>query len=363
MFVPRQVQLRTSTVKTKRCLLPALTQPEECQERRPSKRLRLDDKSGPSTTNAAASAAADGARHEIYYEEILCGLELLLSDYAYSEPESKKRFLELERRVEGEGGCMCAFDIWRCTGIDELDVPADGKLPADTHLSAFLDSPVFVRTSPPVTQTALRKALEDCKSELLELIHYLLSHHRAPRSILPVQHVHVGRHPSYAFLVLSAPVSGIEEHCWPIDWVVLTKYHADNEHRAEWKRRDSEYQALRIMESRPSGYSIGNKNAYQLHLATRSSPNRAESQPSLSKQDYPTGLLVYLTNLDPSATKASITTLISRHVDGYSMGLHRAQKQKEWLLLLSRDAFFMSRKMIVVLASMIKRLRTGGVMR
>lgn len=64
---------------------------------------------------------------------------------------------------------MCAFNIWRCAGIDELDVPADSKLPADTHLSAFLDSPGFVRINPPVTQTALRKALEDCKSELLEV--------------------------------------------------------------------------------------------------------------------------------------------------------------------------------------------------
>lgn len=61
----------------------------------------MDDTSGSSTTNAAASAAVDGAGREIYYEEILCGLELLLSDYAYSEPESKKRLLDLERRIEG----------------------------------------------------------------------------------------------------------------------------------------------------------------------------------------------------------------------------------------------------------------------
>jgi hypothetical protein len=51
--------------------------------------------------------------------------------------------------------------------LGELDIPADR--PADTHLSAFLDSPVFARSSPPVTQMAIRKALEDYKSELLEV--------------------------------------------------------------------------------------------------------------------------------------------------------------------------------------------------
>ncbi|KAH0543196.1 hypothetical protein FGG08_002457 [Glutinoglossum americanum] len=302
MFIPRQLQRRASTIRA------VVAQPDERQ--RPSKRQRLDDTSRSSVLKTAASTAVAGAERKIYYEEILCGLELLLSDYAYTRPESKKWLVERERLVGEEGGCI--------------------------HLSAFLDSPVFARCSPPVTQTALQKALELCRSEMLELsldryhvrrvhasqsaessvdwdaqsiyvephlsslalsppklIHHLLSYHGTPRSMFPAQHVYVGKRPS-----------------------------------AEWKKRDLEYQALRMAESRPPYYSIGNRTGRQQHLTAPTGPSQTKTQSLLTKRDYPTGLLVYITNLHPSATKASIVALVGRNVDEHFRELCEVQGEK-----------------------------------
>ena len=50
-----------------------------------------------------------------------------------------------------------------------LEEAIDDWLFVDIHLSAFLDSPVLVRSKPPVTQLSLQKALEFCGSEFLEV--------------------------------------------------------------------------------------------------------------------------------------------------------------------------------------------------
>ncbi|KAI9786435.1 MAG: hypothetical protein M1839_006895 [Geoglossum umbratile] len=351
MFVPRQVKRQASATKAKKCRpVGAVAPPGEIPHQ--AKRQRLDSVSTLSTTTGTTLITiAAGHESKIYYEEIRCGLELLLSDYAYAGPESRKWLLERERRVDGEQGYI--------------------------HLSAFLDSAVFARSKPPVTQLALQKALELCGSEFLELspdryhirrvgttrptedsvdwdaqtiyvephlaslalsppklVYHLLSHHHAPSSIIPVQHVHIGKRPSYAFVVLSSPVHGIGAQCWPIDWVVLTKYaptfryqtHIDDKHRAEWKRRDSEYQALRIAESRPSYYSTDDSNVRRQRPTVPVVPSRTETQCVSTKRCHPTGLLVYLTNLHPSATKSSIAALISHHVDKHFRKLHPNQE-------------------------------------
>ncbi|KAI9768950.1 MAG: hypothetical protein M1840_004546 [Geoglossum simile] len=330
MFVPRQVKRKASTTKAKRCH-PAVTveRPNESpREQRPAKRPRVSELS----TRVAPTTEVAGSKNIIYYEEIRYGLELLLSDYTYTEPESQKWLLERERQIEGDRGYI--------------------------HLSAFLDSPIFARFKPPVTQVALQEALEFCRSEYLELspdryhirrlgavrpteysvdwdaqtiyvephlaslalypsklIHHLLSHYHAPHSIAPIQHVQAGKRPSYAFVVLSAPVYNIEAHCWPTDWVVLTK--------AEWRRRDSEYQAIRIKESKPLYCSVGGSSTCQQRPIASVLPSWTKAQSTLVKRDHPTGLLVYLTNLPPSATKSSIATLISRHVDNHLRRLHK----------------------------------------
>ena len=41
----------------------------------------------------------------VYDEEIICGLELLLSDYAYGDQESAQWLRERERTIDGDNGC------------------------------------------------------------------------------------------------------------------------------------------------------------------------------------------------------------------------------------------------------------------
>ena len=115
MFTPRQVGRRASAVWAKRRPPPvAVAQPDgNRQEQQPAKRQRLDGVSGLSAAETAPITVAVDNGNRIYYEEIRCGLELLLSDYAYTEPESKKWLLERERRVGGEEGCMCPSGILR----------------------------------------------------------------------------------------------------------------------------------------------------------------------------------------------------------------------------------------------------------
>jgi hypothetical protein len=113
MFVPRQVKRQASTTKAKRCH-PAATvaQPNEShREQRPAKRQRVSELSA---TKAAQTTVAAGSENNIYYEEIRCGLESLLSDYAYTEPESRRWILERERQVDGDRGCV---SFWHPPGI------------------------------------------------------------------------------------------------------------------------------------------------------------------------------------------------------------------------------------------------------
>src|SRR5579862_7839830 len=110
MFVPRQVKRQALTTKAKRCHPAAIVaQPNKShQEQHPAKRQRV---SKLFTTKAAPTTVVASVENNIYYEEIRCGLESLLSDYAYTEPESQRWLLERERQVEGDRGCMCPSSI------------------------------------------------------------------------------------------------------------------------------------------------------------------------------------------------------------------------------------------------------------
>ncbi|KAI9788863.1 MAG: hypothetical protein M1816_006527 [Peltula sp. TS41687] len=249
MFLPRQL-----TIKRKK--------DSEDESPRP-KKLKQDS---PPPTKDASTSLSSVRRPSItsnnsttYDQEIVYGLELILSDYAYTHEESAAWLKARERTLR-----------------------RDGK---DIHLSAVLDHQVFSKTKPPLTQTAVQRALRSQGSGLLELspdgyhfrrrrfqpavppvekeherdwdaqtiyaephlsslaanaprlIHHLLHHStNLPGTLHPIQNVQ-SRHPSWAFVTFSGPIDEVESRgVWPDDWIVLTK--------KEHAKRDEEYRSL-----------------------------------------------------------------------------------------------------------------------
>ncbi|KZF20871.1 hypothetical protein L228DRAFT_262746 [Xylona heveae TC161] len=223
--------------------------------------LKKPRRSTPSTGPREKSAASSSEQlDETYLEQLVCGLELHFTDWVLDHVESREWLTRRQRQINGEDGYI--------------------------HLSAFLESNIFARMKPTVTQMALRRSLMKLSSEgYLELspdtyhvrrrpstsparpnaeamhsgfwdqktvyvephvssislspaklAHHLTAASNLPSNILPIQHVdNPHRHPSYAFIMLSDDVDesiASDSRHWPQDWIVMTK--------KDWRRRTEE---------------------------------------------------------------------------------------------------------------------------
>ncbi|RPB01864.1 hypothetical protein L873DRAFT_610329 [Choiromyces venosus 120613-1] len=318
MFIPRQLQKKALH-----------QQPKEFTHLAPSGKYTKDDHIDPTLA-----------------KEVVMALEILFSDYGI-ENGPPEWFSERMRSVEGEGNFI--------------------------HLSALLDCPLLAEMKPKPLQVTLRKALTQYPSDFLQLskdkyyirrrheylpsskstagprknsedstiyiephvtgitlnpgrVARMLSQSAMPRKYLPVQFVEAGD-TAWAFVILSTAVShedAANQELWPKDWIIMTKH--------EWRRRDEEYQQLR--RKRPT-FPTRTRLAERHDRASGSSaqqmwPDRpivptVPADPALTREgdqgmttDYELGLIVYLTNLHPLATKETITSFITRQVDRYN---------------------------------------------
>ncbi|KAI9836930.1 MAG: hypothetical protein M1837_003162, partial [Sclerophora amabilis] len=243
MFTPRQIKTKTTDrgPANKRGLLVE-TEGRECS----AKRLRLqtsqDCASRSSLTHATTKPAP--AVDPSYNEEIVYGLELLLSDYNAQHGENAEWLRERQRTLEGEDGHV--------------------------HLSSFLTHHIFSKTKPALTQKAIQNAVKAQSSNIIELhssgyyirrrtsstsiiaperidweaqtiyvephlstlsantpklLHHLYKHSLGLLStLLPVQNVS-SRNPAWAFITFSGGVDdalAMRKDIWPAGWIVMT---------------------------------------------------------------------------------------------------------------------------------------------
>ena len=117
MFVPRQLDIKRKSI---------------AQDESPQKKVRTDSEPAPKepylpsqqlkqpTANAPASSSPSSVQRptvntndsKIYDEEVIHGLGLILSDYAYAHEESARWLQARERRLGGDGENRCTVSLW-----------------------------------------------------------------------------------------------------------------------------------------------------------------------------------------------------------------------------------------------------------
>ncbi|KAI9804944.1 MAG: hypothetical protein M1833_006247 [Piccolia ochrophora] len=109
------------------------------QDDNPPKRTR----SNASTPHALTPITTPQTSSSTKQQELVLGLELILSDYSYHNPEASLWLKDRERTLNGEAGYI--------------------------HFSSLLTHSVFARTKPIPTQPALKEALLEYPSSHLEV--------------------------------------------------------------------------------------------------------------------------------------------------------------------------------------------------
>ncbi|KAF8472629.1 hypothetical protein BDZ91DRAFT_715462 [Kalaharituber pfeilii] len=218
------------------------------------------------------------------------------------------------------------------------------------HLSGLLENPIFERLKPQPTQKSLLKALEIRKSTILQIssdsYHIrstdpeltskpkpknawdsstiyiepnILGVSSNPGKIarilkesnpaVNVEWVHIGNG-SWAFVILSENNKEKDVEAfknWPTDWIIMTK--------REWSRRDAIYKNLKDYCRKLTDHR-GPYETISMHKQTTSAL-ASSKQTEMTNTPYTPGLIVYLQNLHPESTKASIVSFLSRNVQIY----------------------------------------------
>ncbi len=181
MFIPRQVKRK----------LPGPRQHQEkatkvgADEEDPRAKKRSVE--GPTPTFAIVSNVSSVELDKVYYEEVMCGLEMLFSEYNYADEEASQWLKARERMIEEESGCaleslvlpncptylLLFFRAYSCALVVSYREPwliASSALNVDIHLSSILDHPLFNKTKPALTQAAIQNAFHHSKpSEVVEV--------------------------------------------------------------------------------------------------------------------------------------------------------------------------------------------------
>ncbi|KAI9887470.1 MAG: hypothetical protein M1823_000728 [Watsoniomyces obsoletus] len=378
MFVPRQVLQKRRRDTT--------TTTEINKENRPSKKPRLDEPTSPKptttpTTTTTASTLLPLEHPTTYYEEVLVGLDLVLSEYQYQD-EVASPWL---RAREGEGGYI--------------------------HLTGILGHPLFGGMTPALTQRAVRDAFRVSSSEVVELspdgqyirrrvpidqgptttttrgwdaqsifvephhsglarnplklAHHLLHHSKGiPGSLLPIQRVW-WRHHTWAEVTFSGPIPEemekggmMGEWKWPEGWFVLSTADTPSLHRTiqakegsdmgpssssssggiyrmKHAKLDKEYQSQsaslyeRLQLQRASPYLNPDRNSpIGLNRSKQSKKrhNRLSSkiQKHGVKKDY---YLVEVSNLATNSSAGVVQSLVNFNTTRFFRNLERRKKK------------------------------------
>lgn len=96
MFVPRQVKRKLPAPHHK------ATEAGAEEEHPRAKKLSVE---GPTPASALVSNIPSAELDHVYYEEIMCGLELLFSEYNYADKEASQWLKARERTIGEETGC------------------------------------------------------------------------------------------------------------------------------------------------------------------------------------------------------------------------------------------------------------------
>ena len=106
MFIPRQIKRKLPTPIAKdRTSSQGLDESAEAVP--PAKKIRVDTTITEIGDSREGSSESTADRN--YNRQLLCGLELILSDYHHASPESGKWLRERERVVDGKDGCAYYF--------------------------------------------------------------------------------------------------------------------------------------------------------------------------------------------------------------------------------------------------------------
>lgn len=169
MFVPRAVRLKGIKEPQKASKTRAEPPKQEADIEGVTAALKITSTfhTSPQPEHIDSQKAFTGPRFtapkvdEDYLEKLLCGIQLLFTDYAH-QCEDGKRWLETHYRVvDGEDQCR--------PHVPHLRTHTSNCASVDIHLSAILKHPNISTLKPEATQPLLRRAIESQDSTTLEL--------------------------------------------------------------------------------------------------------------------------------------------------------------------------------------------------
>lgn len=174
MFIPRAVRLKGTTSKPKTLThvesinsdtgntASPQPQPEDLVSI-PNPEPPAGPKNATSTTKKAAVATAFKPD---YLGQLLCGIELIFTDYAHQDPDGSKWLQTHYRHVDGEGKCKfypnIPFDKTNLTAIDRYPPLGDPRASEHCNLEACCYSTSACASTPSQRPEVFTRNLAMC---------------------------------------------------------------------------------------------------------------------------------------------------------------------------------------------------------